>query len=369
MDLKKRVRAVYMSIRVLHIVPRLNCGGVEKALLDLSTIWKNYDMDLFYVVSSGGSMVSAFQREGAVVIDAPVHTKNPFLIVKNIFTLRKIVKKHKIDLIHVHSRAPAWSAFFVKSVPFVATYHGLYKDFSTIKSFYNSIMLRGKYVVAVSKFIQEHIKNMEPKAEIVLIPQGVDTNYFSRNNKVSCKKLSQVDIKYRMILCPGRLSWTKGQDVLLKSLKTLPSDLSIIFVGDGKSKYKSYLKSLASTLQQDIHFVSSVFDLRPWYERAEIVVVPSVVPESFGRVCLESMAMEVPFIGTTIGATREVSSETAFLCPPNHPKALAQAIFTVLNFKKKDKESLTKKARMKAVSSYSLDSTMNSLKKVYESCL
>src|SRR6202007_1285520 len=81
---------------------------------------------------------------------------------------------------HARSRAPAWSASLAArraGVPFITTFHAAYKGHSMPwKKFYNSVMARGDRVIAISKFIAEHIRqNYRVKEhKIAVIPRGID---------------------------------------------------------------------------------------------------------------------------------------------------------------------------------------------------
>src|SRR5262249_62363294 len=61
---------------------------------------------------------------------------------------------------------------------------------------------------------------------------------------------------------------------------------------------------------------------------ADIVVIPSRLPESLGRVAIEAMAHGRPIIAAAIGGLIEVvqDSITGALVPPNDAAALAGAI-------------------------------------------
>ena len=66
----------------------------------------------------------------------PVHSKNPILIILNILILSLIVLFFRINIIHVRSRAPAWSCYFAAKITrckLVTTFHGTYNFNSSLK--------------------------------------------------------------------------------------------------------------------------------------------------------------------------------------------------------------------------------------------
>ncbi|MEK7660478.1 MAG: glycosyltransferase, partial [Pseudomonadota bacterium] len=65
-------------------------------------------------------------------------------------------------------------------VPFVTTYHGIYKANNPIKRFYNGIMSKGEIVIANSEFTKAHLlaeHKIDPK-KVQVIYRGVDFNRF-----------------------------------------------------------------------------------------------------------------------------------------------------------------------------------------------
>src|SRR5689334_13251178 len=104
-------------------------------------------------------MVARLEADGGRLAQMPVQTKNP--------------------LVHARSRAPAFSALWAAraaGVPFVATYHGVYKAQSGLKRWYNAVMTRGDLVIANSDYTRDHVlrEHAVDPAKVVSIPRGVD---------------------------------------------------------------------------------------------------------------------------------------------------------------------------------------------------
>jgi ABC-type dipeptide/oligopeptide/nickel transport system permease component len=73
-------------------------------------------------------------------------------------------------------------------------------------------------------------------------------------------------------------------------------------------------------------------EVLPLYVAADVVVVPSVIPDALSRVILEALGAGRPVIATRVGGTPElvVEGKTGLLVPRNAPAELARAIETVL---------------------------------------
>ena len=73
-------------------------------------------------------------------------------------------------------------------------------------------------------------------------------------------------------------------------------------------------------------------DVLALYAGAEVVAVPSVIPDALSRVILEAMAGGRPVVGTAVGGTPELieDGETGLLVPRRDPAALANAVERLL---------------------------------------
>jgi glycosyltransferase involved in cell wall biosynthesis len=101
-------------------------------------------------------------------------------------------------------------------------------------------------------------------------------------------------------LCVGRAEKIKGFQEVIGLMRHLPgADLRIA----GHGGYLPELKKLAAGLQ-NVRFEGLVEgeSLRRLFRDARAVVVPSLVPETFGYVVLESFAQGRPVLGRDLGA-------------------------------------------------------------------
>jgi phosphatidylinositol alpha-mannosyltransferase len=87
------------------------------------------------------------------------------------------------------------------------------------------------------------------------------------------------------VIYVGRLERYKGLYLLLDALRGI-ADVTLIVVGDGI--YRRDLEELAIGL--DVEFVGFQEDPTPFYEAADIFVMPSLGPEGLPLVALEAMS-------------------------------------------------------------------------------
>ena len=147
------------KIKVLQVIPKLGYGGAEVGCYDLAHYLAENNCSS-HIVTSGGELLKYVNKKKVKVIKLPVHSKNPILMFLNFLILTFIILLKNISIVHVRSRAPAWSSLLATKITnrkFVTTFHGTYNFSNPIKKFYNSVMLRSDLIIAGSNFIFSHI--------------------------------------------------------------------------------------------------------------------------------------------------------------------------------------------------------------------
>lgn len=373
-----------MSFAVLQIIPSLGAGGAEQACVDIVAGLKAAGHRAI-VISSGGSRVREITAAGGEHIIRPVASKNPLTIMANALWLARFVRRQKIDIIHARSRAPAWSARIASRLggcAFVTTFHAAYKFSNPAKKLYNSVMAKGDRVIAISRFIARHVEKTygADSAKICIVPRGIDLDKFApetvaEDRRAALRRAWGAGEAQRLILLPSRLSPIKGQSVLIEAMTLLPpdfGDVKAILVGDdqGRMDYRAGLEKriMQRGLQSRVRLARPCADMPAAYSLAALVVAPSLVPEGFGRVPVEAMAMGVPVIATALGGYEETISqgETGWLVPPNDAAKLAGAIVTALRQTPERRAAMTQKAMQAARAHYGKPKMVADTLKVYE---
>ena len=124
-------------MKIIQLCPNLNQGGVERGIIEISKILDNQKDIVNYVCSNGGQLVSELKDSKHYKLS--IHKKNPINIVINSFKLAKYIKDNEIDIIHAHSRAPAWVGYLASKLTntkYITTYHGIYSYHNIFKKWY-----------------------------------------------------------------------------------------------------------------------------------------------------------------------------------------------------------------------------------------
>ena len=326
---------------IAQILPALNTGGVERGVVEISKALTENNFRSI-VISSGGHFESQLRRNGAIHFKLDVHSKNPLRWVKIRNQLKVILEEEKVDLLHLCSRAPAWIAFPLGSIldiPVITSVHMRFRRTNIFKKIYNSVLTKGDAVIAISKHIEKSIKTVFPKVghKINVIHRGVDLELFNPNNIKAGRIIAQSKIlnlrdNVPVIVMASRPAMWKGYSVLITALSKVKEDFQCVLIGagDGSTKFQKILidKIIKLKLEAKVKLLKSTRDIQAAMILGDIVVMPSLTPEPFGRVILEAQALgKIPIAFNHGGASETIiNGKTGFLAEPLKIKSLAENI-------------------------------------------
>ena len=365
------------KIKVLQVIPKLGYGGAETGCYDIAHYLHEKDFGS-YIVTSGGDLLKYVNKKKVKVIRLPVHSKNPLLILINTIILSLIILVLNINIVHARSRAPAWSSYLATKITrrkFVTTFHGTYNFKSSLKKYYNSVMLKSDLIICGSNFIFSHIyenyKDYIHNKKLLVIFRGINLEYFNKRNvdqEIEKKLISEhkLDKSKKLILLPGRLTTWKGQEMFIEAINNLkirrPDILftAIILGNDqGRKIYKKKLQRLVEQyrLINDIMFIEHIKNMPAIYNLSDIVVSSSIEPEAFGRVAVEGQAMEKIVLASNIGGSNEtiVNKKSGFLFEAGNSEDLLQKLIFVLDLDSETASKIKEEARDNVIRKFDVE--------------
>ncbi|MDE8344831.1 MAG: glycosyltransferase family 4 protein [Acidocella sp.] len=355
---------------ILQLLPKLDTGGAERVVIEIADGLRAAGHKCL-IAAQPGPLLGAAARTGAQIVPLALDTKSPLAIRRNAGRIARVIAAHKVDLVHAHSRAPAWSGYWAaraQKIPFVTTYHGTYSEASGLKRRYNAIMARGDRVIAVSDYIAGLIRARYGTGDdrLRVILGGVDLIKFDPAAVVG-DRVTRMGRDWRVsmgeptIMLPGRLTSWKGQSLLIAALAKLSHrEAIVVLAGDaqGRDAYVGQLLAQAAQLgvSDRLRLAGHHEDMPAAMMLADIVVNASTDPEAFGRVIVEAQAMGRIVIAADHGGAREtiIPGETGFLFSPGDAQALAAAIDTALVMTPENRLEWAQRARAHVAAHYSL---------------
>jgi glycosyltransferase involved in cell wall biosynthesis len=258
-------------------------------------------------------------------------------------TLGAVLTERRIEVVHAHdlhhfTPEPALVLTELRrklGFSLHHTFHETWPDVLADRPVYRT--WDGNY--AVSTFVQsgcERRLGFRP----LLFPLAVDTKVFRRRRPAFSRAGRPV------LLHPARLLPWKGVHHTIELLdllrgvglspRLLLTDTQRIADWDGElCQYRVEINELivAKGLREQVQFISPRFDEMPaLYNRADIVLYPTVADEPFGLVPLEAMSSERPVVASRCGGIAEtvVDGVTGYTTDPGDVKALAARVVRLL---------------------------------------
>jgi len=137
------------------------------------------------------------------------------------------------------------------------------------------------------------------------------------------------------IIFPRRSQILRGSRIFPEIVSSIPHDVDIFWIGEGDPEDTEIIKGV-SARDKRVNFLAADFKEMPaWYQRADIVVIPTLASEGTSLSCLEALASGCATIATNIGGLNDIilNDYNGHIVEPN-----AQEITQAINFLIENKE-------------------------------
>jgi glycosyltransferase involved in cell wall biosynthesis len=365
-------------MHIVQALAALSIGGSEMVTAEITAYLRRRGHRVT-VLGAPGHLSQRVRETGAGLLEWPVGRKR-LSTLKYIGRFSKWLADNQPEIVHVHSRLPAWVCWRAirrlapgKRPVFITSMHGQY----TVSA-YSAVMTRGDRVIAVSDHIRnftlENYDRTDP-SRIVTIHGGTSRIGFPYGHrpgdhwyKSAYREFPMLRGK-RILLLPGRLSRYKGHATFLELIGALLPDfpdMHGVIVGQARpgSRYMAELEGLAERagVIDHITFTGLRPDMRDWMSAAEIVFnLCSDPPEAFGRIVPEALHLGIPVIGWDHGGVRETLARMfpqGAVQPDSRQELLA-----------KTRSFLDQKPQVPDSDQFLLGDSMDRTMKLYESAL
>lgn len=374
-------------IKILYVIGSSGMGGAEKLLYLLVKNLNKKRFETYIACPPGGFMFERFQRYANQV--EAMDFRN-WVSPKRIYLLKEYIESKGIDIVHTHLYSTDFlgiiAARLAGAPHILSTVHGHnFSDFSRpglrsaknalVSLFYRSVYALTQNVITVCRELKTDLSG---RFGIKVSPDKIRVIYsgIEINRTGGVPEYGENDIEGRLfkkglthIGVVGNLDRVKGQHILMKAipmiLKKAP-DVRFLFVGSGQEM--GPLKRLARGLGINEHvvFTGAYPDADRIMELCDIIVLPSL-NEGLPLTMLEAMAVGKPVVAARVGGVPEAieDGKTGLLVQPNDPKAMAEAIISLLG-DRKSAIMLGENAKEKMRGYFTLESMIKETESFYE---
>ncbi|MFI8003202.1 glycosyltransferase family 4 protein [Streptomyces sp. NPDC086010] len=329
-------------LTVLHLVQPVE-GGVARVVTDLVAAQVRAGLRPVVACPPGGELAAGAATAGARVYEWPAERAPGPRLSREVSTAARLIRSCRPDVIHAHSaKAGLAGRLAVRGrVPTVFQPHawsfealdgraaGLAASWERFASRWSD------RIVCVSESERRAGERAGIAAHWSVIHNGIDLGHFlpagpeeASAGRAALPLLAGVPADAPLVVCVGRLSRQKGQDVLLRAWRNADTaGARLVLVGDGPCA-----PELRRTAPDGVLFAGATPDVRPWIRAADLVVLPSRW-EGMALAPLEAMACGTPVLLSDVDGAREslpAGHLAHCLVPPEDPAALAAALTALL---------------------------------------
>ncbi|MEU0943949.1 glycosyltransferase [Streptomyces canus] len=362
--------------RVLHLTQPVD-GGVARVVTDLARAQLAAGLHVT-VACPDGPLAPAVRGLGADVRHWHATRSPGPALMREVRRLGQVLEDVRPDLVHAHSaKAGLVGRLAVRGrIPTVFQPHAW--SFEAVGGVTAALALRwerwgarwASRVVCVSAAERATGVRAGIGGRWTVVPNGIRPDRFhpAPVGTVRSDVLPGVAPAAPLVVCVGRLCRQKGQDVLLDawdSVSRRVPDARLVLVGDGPDQER-----LRSRAPRSVLFAGAVTDTAPWYQAADLVVLPSLW-EGMALAPLEAMSCGRPVVLTDVDGARESlppALVSRCLVPPGDPKPLAEAVTTLL-LDPLLREALGHQGRRHVLSTHDVRLTAEAVAAVYRDVL
>ena len=314
---------------VMRLLSSLKHDESERGIFHLGrALVKNGHTSI--IVSSAdddNELVKRLERDGNLYHQLYMNKKS-WLSLLQITPLRHLVEKYQPDVIHLHSRTPAWIMHLalrrarVKHMPkLVSTMYGFYPI-----NKYSQALLDVDTIITVSDSVTNYLKKGLRREEmgtkvIKRIYRGIDIRRYPYRHNPSVYWLRRTFAEYpelehkKWLVFPTIIGNEYGQEWLIDILGNLqeqfPNIHAIIMDEDYREEDVAHedfrQRTNALGLGERITYVGSKRnDMREWLSAANIVMALANQPESIGINALQAIHLGTPVVGWDQAAFSEI---------------------------------------------------------------
>lgn len=318
-----------MNILFLHSSSGLYGGS--KIMLETIQLLKQDFGKVIVCLPEEGDLRKALEDAGAEVIVMPLGILrrkyfNPlglinrlYYLLKAAFKIRSLVKQHKIDIVYSNTTAVLAGAIatrFVK-VKHLLHIHEIIEEPKFFANFIAKVIKKGSdKSIVVSNAVKQHWDGVYGGDDgiIKVVHNGIIGDAFGAGIRHKVRDEIKIDDSVLLVGMIGRVHYWKGQSYyldLVKEISDRHDNVKFLMVGDAYPGYE-YLydeineKIAKYGLEEKVIQMRFRRDIPDIMAALDIFILPSILPDPFPTVILESMHASTPIVATAQGGAMEM---------------------------------------------------------------
>lgn len=285
-------------MKILQVITQSELGGAQTVVVQLAN---NLSKEHEVVLAAGqgdGKMWSMVNnqviKEDCPHLQRSISLKNDLLAA---IELRRLYKKYKPDVIHLHSsKAGTLGRIVFPTKKTVYTVHG-----------FDSVRLAFRKFLPIERFLQHFCKavvGVSKYDEKNLLAEGIKNNVSTVYNGISvpdCSQISDIEVfnqGKKIVLAIARVFPPKKTDLFVEVSRLLPQ-YNFVWIGNQR-EVKEF-----GELPSNCHFLGNIPNAGAFCSKADLLMLPSNY-EGLPMVILEAMSFGKPVVASDVGGISEI---------------------------------------------------------------
>lgn len=310
-------------MKILQVITQSELGGAQTVVAQLAnSLSKEHEVIL--AAGQGDGKMWAMVNEQVIKEDCP-HLQRSISLKNDVLAaieLRRLYKKYKPDIIHLHSsKAGTLGRIVFPTKKTVYTVHG-----------FDSIRLAFRKFLPIERYLQHFCKaiiGVSKYDEKNLIAESIRNNVSTIYNGISvpdCSKMSDIDVfnqDKKIILTIARVAPPKRTDLFVDVARLLP-EYNFVWIGNQREVTEF------GELPSNCHFLGNIPNAGAFCSKADLLMLPSNY-EGLPMVILEAMSFGKPVVASNVGGVSEiVRNDVNGYALENNPQLFAEKIKHIL---------------------------------------
>ena len=308
-------------MRILQVITLCELGGAQSVVINLANKLSEQHQVIVAAGEGDGKMWQLLSPKiEQVHVPSLMRKLSPVNDFKTIFELKKLYRKYKPDIIHLHSSKVGilGRIAFPKS-KVVYTVHGFdsirvaYRKYLPIEK---ALQNRCRAIVGVSKYDEQNLLNEGITNHVSRIYNGI---YPPRD--LSTDPFEQIKGYKRKVLCIARLASPKRVDLFLEVAALLPQ-YAFIWIGNRHEVDMPHA--------DNVFFMGNIPNAGAYNRYADLFFLPSNY-EGLPIVIIEALACGKPVVASAVGGISELLDGKNGYAVENVAQEMADKIELILS--------------------------------------
>ena len=307
------------TIKVLHTEWSDGWGGQEIRIIGEMLAVREQGVEVFLACRDHAIIKQKALQNNIKVFILPFRGNADF---KTLFSLKRIIKEHSIDIINTHSGKDTWVgglASKLAGAKFIRTRHLSHRIRANRTNFINEL---ADYIFTTGESVRsDMIKHNRIKPErIQSIPTGIDADIYDSNNynRQACRELFQFKDDQIVIGIIAVLRQFKRHDRFLNMARNVidrnpEKNIHFVMAGDGpqRENLSSMINDLG--LHNCVSMLGHVSNVPELLQALDVFVLTSDSGEGVPQSVMQALLMQTTVVSTNAGSTKDLHNNQNFI--------------------------------------------------------